>query len=251
MTIVTPRDVEALQKAGRIVALTIKTMEAALRPGMTTAELDDVGAQFLEKHGARSAPRLVYDFPGTTCLSVNEQVVHGVPNGRTIHPGDLVTIDVTAELNGYIADAAITVQIPPLTRLGQRLIIATRSALNKALLVARAGRPLNHIGRTVEREVRKHGFTVIPQLTGHGLGKTIHEAPTVPNFYLRRYSQPLDEGLVIAIEPIISAGNGKIFTEKDGWTISTADGALSAHFEHTIIVTKNRPLIITQITDNK
>jgi len=247
VTIATAQDIEYLQKVGRIVALTIEEMRQNLQPGMTTKELDDIGARFLAQHGARSAPRLVYDFPGTTCISVSEEVVHGVPDDRVIHPGDLVTIDVTAELDGYIADSAITVPIPPVPRAAEQLLQATRSALRKALQVARAGRPLNAIGRAVETEVRRHGFTVIRPLTGHGLGRTIHEEPSVPNFYHRRLNQPLEDGLVIAIEPIVSAGNGQIVTEDDDWTISTADGSLSAHFEHTIIVTKGRPIIVTQL----
>jgi len=174
-------------------------------------------------------------------------VVHGVPGERIIHPGDLVTIDVTAELDGYIADAAVTVPILPVSRVAEQLVQATQSALRKALQVARANRPLNAIGRAVETEVRRHGFTVIRPLTGHGLGRTIHEEPSVPNFYHRRLKQPLAEGLVIAIEPIVSAGNGQIITAADDWTISTADGSLSAHFEHTIIVTKGRPIILTEL----
>ncbi|MFQ5578617.1 MAG: type I methionyl aminopeptidase [Anaerolineae bacterium] len=247
MTIASDRDVEALQTVGRIVGLTIQTMQQALRPGITTAELDAVGAEFLAAQGARSAPQLVYSFPGATCISVNEETVHGVPDGRVIHPGDLVTIDVTAELDGYIADAAITAPLPPASRVGRRLCRCAESALRKALRAARAGRPLNSIGRAVETEVRRWGFTVIPQLNGHGLGKTIHEEPTVPNFYHRRFSQPLSEGLVIAIEPIIAAGNSKIITGADGWTISTADGSLSAHFEHTVVITKGSPIVVTQV----
>lgn len=247
MTIVTQREeISALQVIGEIVAGTIQAMSAAAQPGISTAQLDEIGAEYMHRHGAKSAPKLVYDFPGATCLSVNDGTVHGIPNDRPLQPGDLLTIDVTAERDGFIADAAITIQLPPETKLGQRLIIAARSALNKALLVARADTPVNAIGRVVDREVRRHGFTVIPQLTGHGVGRTIHEDPTVPNFYHRRYNQMLTDGMVVAIEPIITAGSSKIVTEKDGWTISTADGSPSAHFEHTVIITPEKPLIITR-----
>ena len=247
MTIVTqPEEISALREIGEIVAGTIQTMADAAKPGMSTVQLDEIGAEYMRQHGAKSAPKLVYDFPGATCLSVNAGTVHGVPNDRPLQPGDLLTIDVTAERHGFIADAAITIQLPPETEAGQRLIGAARSALQKALSVARAGTPVNAVGRVVDREVRRHGFTVIPQLTGHGVGRTIHEDPTVPNFYHRRYNQLLTDGMVVAIEPIISAGNGRIITEKDGWTISTADGALSAHFEHTVIITPEKPIIITR-----
>jgi len=247
MTIVTqPEEISVLREIGEIVAGTIRAMADAAQPGISTAQLDDIGAEYMWRHGAKSAPKLVYDFPGATCLSVNDGTVHGVPNGRLLQPGDLLTIDVTAERHGFIADAAITIQLPPETKLGQRLITAAQLALQKALSVARAGTPVNTVGRVVDREVRRHGFTVIPQLTGHGVGRTIHEDPTVPNFYHRRYNQLLTAGMVVAIEPIISAGTGKIITEKDGWTISTADGALSAHFEHTVIITPEKPIIITR-----
>ncbi len=247
MTIVTqPEEISALQEIGEIVAGTIQVMANAAQPGISTAQLDEIGAAYMQRHGAKSAPQKVYDFPGATCLSVNGGTVHGVPNDRPLQPGDLLTIDVTAERHGFIADAAITIQLPPETELGQQLITAARAALRKALLVARADTPVNAVGRVVEREVRRRGFTVIPQLTGHGVGRTIHEDPTVPNFYHHRYNQLLTDGMVVAIEPIISAGNGKIVTEKDGWTISTADDSLSAHFEHTVIITPEKPIIITR-----
>lgn len=247
MTVTTPLEIEAFKEIGRLVGLTLQKMEADLKPGMTTAELDQVAADFLAQHGAKSAPQMVYDFPGTTCISVNQETVHGVPGNRIIHPGDLVTVDVTAELNGFMADAAITIAVPPVSRLGERLCRCAKSALDRALRTVRAGKPINSIGRAVETEVNRHGFTVIRQLTGHGLGKTIHEEPTVPNFYHKRFNQPLEDGLVIAIEPIICAGNGKIVTQSDGWTITTDDNSLSAHFEHTVIVTNGSPLVITQI----
>jgi methionyl aminopeptidase len=247
LTIATQDDLESLLEVGRIVGLTIQKMHKNLQPGMTTAELDQIGAQFLADQGARSAPRLVYDFPGATCISVNDEIVHGIPDSQIIHPGDLVTLDVTAELNGYIADSAITVPLSPVSKIGRQLCQCTQSALRRALQVARAGRPLNSIGRVVEAEVRRYGFTVIPQLSGHGLGKTIHEEPTVPNFYHHRFNQPLQKGLVIAIEPIICAGNGQIVEDEDGWTLKTADGSLSAHFEHTVVIAKDGPIILTKV----
>jgi methionyl aminopeptidase len=243
----TTEDIEALKKIGRIVALALQKMQAETQPGMTTAELDQLGADFMRSHGARSAPQLVYNFPGFSCISVNDETVHGVPGDRVINPGDLVTVDVTAELDGYMADSALTITVPPVSPLAERLCRCTQSALRKAIATAQAGKKLNRIGQVVEAEVRRHGFTVIRQLTGHGLGRTIHEAPTVPNFYHPKFNQPLPSGLVLAIEPIISSGSEAILTNPDGWTVRTADGSLSAHFEHTLIITSNGPLVITQI----
>lgn len=242
-----PEDVEALKRIGRIVALTLQKMQAELQPGITTAELDRLGAEFMLSHGAKSAPQRVYNFPGYACISVNDETVHGVPGNRVIAPGDLVTVDVTAELDGYMADAAVTIALPPVSPLAERLCRCTQSALQKGVANAQAGKKLNRIGQAVEAEVRRHGFTVIRQLTGHGLGKTIHEEPTVPNFYHPKFSQTMAAGLVLAIEPIISSGSEAILTGPDGWTISTADGSLSAHFEHTVIVTRDGPLVITRI----
>ncbi len=251
MTIATDeKEIAALRKAGRVVAQTIAEMRAAVEPGISTAELDAIGEACMRRYGAQSAPKLVYNFPGATCLSVNDGTVHGVPNDTPLQPGDVLTIDVTVELNGFMADAAITVQVPPETPDAQKLIAVTRTALAKALHAARAGAPINAVGRAVEREVRMNRFTVIPQLTGHGVGRTIHEDPTVPNFFHPRYNQKLTDGMVVAIEPIISAGNGKIITEDDGWTINTADGALSAHFEHTVIITPDEPIILTRLSEN-
>lgn len=242
-----PQEIEALKQIGRIVALTLQKMQAEVQPGMTTAELDRLGADFMAGYGAKSAPQSVYNFPGYACISVNDETVHGVPGNRVIASGDLVTVDVTAELNGYMADAAVTIALPPVSPLAERLCRCTQSALQKGIANAQAGKKLNRIGQAVEAEVRRHGFTVIRQLTGHGLGKTIHEQPTVPNFYHPRYNQLLPAGLVLAIEPIISSGSEAILTGPDGWTIRTADGSLSAHFEHTVIVTANGPLVITRL----
>ena len=183
MSIETENDLVALSRAGKIVAFALRAMAQRLRPGITTAELDAIGADVLKQHGARSAPQLVYGFPGVTCISVNDEVVHGIPGERVIHAGDLVTLDVTAELDGYMADAALTVAVPPASALKRRLCACADAALGKAIAVARAGRPIADIGRVVEAEVRRYGFAIIPELGGHGIGRTIHDGqpPFVPN----------------------------------------------------------------------
>ncbi len=245
MTVESDRDLAGLRRVGRVVALTLKEMKEKLEPGMTTGELDSVGGRVFERYGARSAPYLTYGFPGVNLISVNDEAVHGVPGDRIIEPGDLVKIDVTAELGGYVADAAVTISLPPAGPLHDELRDCAEFAFGRAISVARAGRPINKIGRVIETAVRNGGFTVLPELQSHGVGRTIHESPTIPNYYDRRLNEPLTEGLVITIEPIISAGSSRAVEDDDGWTIKTADGSPAAHHEHTIVVTKGRPIILT------
>ena len=245
MTIESEKDLAGLRRAGRVVALALREMKGSLEPGITTGELDEVGARIFERHGARSAPNLVYGFPGVNLISVNDEAVHGIPRDRRIEPGDLVKIDVTAELDGYIADAAVTVALPPSSPVHERLRDCAESAFGRAVSVARAGRSISKIGRAIETEVRKRGFTVLPELQSHGVGATIHEPPSIPNYYDRRITTPLTKGLVITIEPIISSGSSRTVTADDGWTIKTADGSPAAHYEHTLVVTKGSPIVLT------
>lgn len=247
MTISSKEDLDGMTRVGKLVGEAIRQMKAAVRPGMTTAELDGVGADFLRRHGARSAPQLTYNFPGFNLISVNEQIVHGVPGARRLEPGDVVKIDVTAELDGYIADSATTVLLPPVSPVARKLRKCARAAFEKALAVARVGRQVNDIGRAVEGEVRRHGFSVLRNLCGHGVGKTIHEAPEVPNFYDPRSRTPLTEGLVLAVEPMISVEPAQLVTEPDGWTIRTSNRSLTAHYEHTIVITRGEPLVLTAV----
>ena len=245
MTIESDRDLAGLRKAGRVVALALAEMRAHVQPGMTTAELDAMGAAVFERHGAQSAPNIVYGFPGANCISINDEVVHGVPGDRTINPGDLVKIDVTAELDGYMADAAVTVALSPISKVHEHLQDCAEAAFRRAAAVARAGRPLNKIGRIVETTVRREGFSVFPDFSGHGIGRTIHESPTIPNYYDGRLKTPLREGLVVTIEPIISAGSRRTVAARDGWTMKTTDGSPVAHYEHTIVITKGSPIVLT------
>ncbi|MCZ7568042.1 MAG: type I methionyl aminopeptidase [Ardenticatenaceae bacterium] len=245
MSIESEQDLRGLARIGKIVGLTLREMKMRLRPGLTTGELDEVGARILAKHGARPAPQRLYGFPGATCISVNDEAVHGIPGGRILRAGDLVKIDVTAELDGYIADAALTVALPPVSATKRKLRDCAKSALREAIAVARAGCPIYEIGKAVETEVRRHGFAVIPELSGHGVGRAIHEEPPVPNFADRRVSQRLTEGLVITIEPIIAAGSGRVVIGTDGWTVRTGDGSLAAHYEHTVVITRDRPIVLT------
>lgn len=245
MTIQSQADLDGMRRVGRVVWAALQEMKRRVAPGVSTEELDSVCARTFDAHGARAAPALVYGFPGTACISVNNEAVHGIPGPRRLEPGDLVKLDVTAELDDYFADAAITVPVRPVSPDRLRLARCAHEALRKAAAVATAGRPMNVIGRSVQSEVERRGFSIMPKLGGHGVGRTIHEEPSVHNYYAPSDDEPLTDGLVLAIEPVISAGSGMSRDAGDGWTVVTADGADSAHFEHTVVITRGRPLVLT------
>jgi methionyl aminopeptidase len=246
MSIDDERDLAGLRAAGCAVREALDAMRAAVAPGVTTAALDAVAARVMHGHGARSAPQLVYRFPGVTCISVNDEVVHGIPSAsRHLAEGDLVKLDVTFEKNGYMADAAITVAVGRVSLRAKALADCAERAFTLALREVRPGRRVRDIGIAVSREVRREGFSVVPMLQGHGIGRTIHEEPMVPNWDDPAAGGVLSEGMVITVEPIISMGDGDAYEDRDGWTIRTADGALSAHHEHTLVVTKHGPLLVT------
>lgn len=245
MSIETPDELARLRAAGRVVAQAIQAMRARVAPGVSTAELDTIGARVFARAGARSGPQLDYGFPAATCISVNDEAVHGVPGRRRLRRGDLVKLDVTAELDGFYADACVSVAVGRPTPATQALIDTSRAALHAALDVARAGTPLALIGRAVQSTVAARGYAVCPELMGHGIGRGIHEWPDVPNYEGPDATERLTEGLVITIEPIISAGSGALRQGADGWTVLTADGAPSAHTEHTVVITAERPIVLT------
>ncbi len=246
MTVRSPEELEGLKRVGKLVAQAIAKMSEAVRPGITTRELDEIGAEFLRSHGARSAPQLVYKFPGFNCISVNDQIVHGVPNKRMLRAGDSVKLDVTAELDGLFADSATTVIVEGEGgEQGRKMLACAKAAFEEAMKVARAEVRVNEIGRAVEREVRRHGFAVVKDLTGHGVGRSIHEPPSVPNFYHPMNADILRDGMVIAVEPIISEKPARTVTGEDGWTMSTHNKALAAHYEHTVMITPGDPIILT------
>jgi methionyl aminopeptidase len=246
MTADSQKDIDSLKAIGRICAETLRRMQSAVRAGMTTHELDAIGRAFLEAEGARSAPQAMYNFPGATCISVSPVIAHGIPNEHILSEGELIHIDVSAELNGYFADTGASLTVSKTERHFDKLLEATRSALKKALHAAKAGSPLNGISRAVQTEARKRGYNVIYDLTGHGIGRKLHEAPAeILNYYNPADRRMLTEGLVLAIEPFLTPGLGRTTQERDGWSLRTVDRAIAAQFEHTIIVTKNEPIILT------
>ncbi len=245
MSIESPSDLTGLERAGAVTRLVIEAMKGAVRPGISTLELDKIGGDVMRRHGARSAPHLVYAFPGHNCISINDEVVHGVPSARTLQPGDLVKLDVTVELDGYMADACETVAVPPICRQQKGLIDCAQSAFYAGLQRVRPGARAFEVGESIHREVTRWGYSVVRDLTGHGIGRTIHEPPTVPNRRDPSCDAVLTEGLVFTIEPLISAGSSRTFLKHDGWTIRTSDRALSAHYEHTIVVTAQGARLLT------
>lgn len=248
MTIENERDLELLTRIGQICGMAVQHMLDHVEPGMTTKQLDAIGAAFLDKHGARSAPILAYNYPGYTCISLNDVAAHGIPSEDVIiQPGDMINVDVSAELEGYWADTGASMPVPPVNTDYQRLCATTRRALDAAIDVARAGQPVSVIGRAVEQVVAETGYTIIKQLTGHGVGQHIHEKPSVPNFYNPQFSEVLSEGLVITIEPFLSLGVGRVFTDKDGWTLRSTDGSVAAQYEHTVVIMDGEPVLVTAV----
>lgn len=245
MSIQSEADWRGLREAARITRLALDALESHVRPGVTTRDLDNVAARILADHGGRSAPAVVYGVPGHALISVNDEVVHGLPGSRRIQQGDLVSLDVTVEKDGYVADAARSLVVGAGTDQARRLVACARSAFESALEVAQVGVPVRHIGRAVSREVRRHGFTVIRGLAGHGVGRSIHEEPSVPNEPDPWQRDVLTEGLVLTIEPMISSGSRDVVQDADGWTLRTRDGSLAAHHEHTIVITRDGPVVLT------
>ncbi|HLJ61361.1 MAG TPA: type I methionyl aminopeptidase [bacterium] len=245
MSVTSPEELERLRIIGRIVRRALDAMAASVRPGATTGELNGIGARVLAEHGAEPSPPKVYGFPGAVCISVNDEAVHGIPGERVLHPGDLVKLDLVAEKGGVLADAAVTVGVGPLHGPAEAIVGCAERAFRQAARVARAGARISEIGRAVTLEATRGGFCVMPELGGHGVGRTIHEAPSVPNYPDPNNRARLTEGLVITIEPIIAAGTGRGLLDPNGWTVRTADGSLSAHYEHTLVITRDAPILLT------
>ncbi len=245
VTVETDEDLVGLQLVGRAVAAARDAMLAAVQPGVTTADLDAVGRDVLRAHGARSAPRTV-GFPADTCVSLNDVVAHGIPSATDrLTEGDLVNVDVSAELDGYWADTGASAPVGQVSPTAARLVAVARAAQRDAMAAARAGRPLRHVGRAVERRARRSGFTVIANLCGHGVGRGLHEAPSVSSIEVRGDKTVLWEGLVLAIEPFLATGATWVDEDDDGWSLRTPDGSLAAQFEHTVVVTAGHPLVLT------
>jgi methionyl aminopeptidase len=247
MTIEKDDELEALRAAGRAVARAMQEMARHVAPGITTAELDEIGRDVLAAHGARSAPLVSYGFPGHTCISINDEAAHGIPSPkRKLAEGDLVNIDVSAELGGFYGDTGGSFAVGQISKEAEALCRATRRALADAMSVAKAGQPLWMIGRAVQARAKKAGFHVVRNISGHGIGRKLHEPPSVLNTYDPRARQKLHEGLVMTIEPFLTTGATHVEEAGDGWTLKTPDGSLSAQYEHTMVITKGEPIVLTE-----
>jgi methionyl aminopeptidase len=246
MTVSNEDDLAKLQEIGRIVANTLEAMAAALEPGMTTAELDLIGRRLLETAGARSGPELVYDFPGATCISVNEEVAHGIPGSRRIEAGDLVNIDISAEKNGLFADTGASFAVPPVTNATKRLCRDGKRAMWVGLRQVGANKPIAGIGQAIGQFAEKNGYTLVRNLASHGIGYSLHEEPkeisTWPDRSERRI---MNEGLVFTVEPFLSLGAEWAEDGDDPWTLFSEPRAPTVQYEHTVVATRNGPLVVT------
>lgn len=247
MTIETKKDITELKNIGKIVADTLRLMMNKARPGMSTAELDQIGGEYLNSFGARSAPKLTYNFPGFTCISLNENIAHGLPSDKIlIKEGNLINIDVSAELNGYFADTGGSFVLGKSSEIQKKVMKATREALNAAVSVVKAGTPINQIGKQIEKVARKHQLKVIKNLGSHGVGRALHEEPEfIAGFFDPNDRRILQEGQVITIEPFLSTKTEFIKEAKDGWTLYGEKGNIAAQYEHTMIITKSGAIVVT------
>jgi len=245
MSVDTPEQLDGLKRVGRLVAATLRSLRAAVAPGVTTGELDALAAEAFAASGARSGPIMTYAYPASICVCVDDEIVHAIPGQRRLQAGQIVTLDVAAELDGYHADAAITVPVGAADRGSLRLLEATRASLAAGIRAAQPGARLRDVGAAIERTANARGFEVFKELTGHGIGRRMHEPPTVFNWPAPQANQRLTPGLVFTIEPMLTSGSARLRLERDGWTVRTRDGTASAHEEHTIMVATRGPVVLT------
>ncbi|WP_339950138.1 type I methionyl aminopeptidase [uncultured Albimonas sp.] len=246
MTITREAELAALKVIGRIVARTMHAMARAMEPGMTTRELDEIGAALLEREGAISAPRSAYGFPGATCISVNEEIAHGIPGDRALAAGDLVNIDVSASKDGFYADTGASFQVPPGTPAQDRLRRDGRRAMEIGIAEVAGGRPLAGIGKAIGRFASARGYTLIRNLASHGVGRSLHEAPeTIATWPTRGDRRRIDTGLVLTVEPFLSRGGQWATEGDDGWTLYADPAAPVVQFEHTVVATPRGAVILT------
>lgn len=252
ITIKSPREIQTMAAAGRIVAATLAHVHRHLHAGVSTADLDRLAEEFIRSHeGARPSFKGLYDFPATLCTSINHEVVHGIPSPRRVlREGDLLSVDVGVWLEGLHADSAATFPVGPATETATRLLAVTQDALAAGIAQARAGNHVGDIGHAVQGVAEGAGFSVVRELVGHGIGASFHEEPQIPNYGKPHRGPKLAQGMTLAIEPMLNVGGPEIRTLDDRWTVVTVDGSLSAHFEHTIAVRENGspPQILTTAT---
>lgn len=242
----TTDEIVKISKACRIAADVLEEIKAMIKPGITTAKIDEFAEKSIIKKGGIPAFKGYRGYKFTTCLSVNEEVVHGLPGDRKLVEGDIIGVDIGAIVSGYYGDTAETFPVGKISQVAKKLVDSTRSALYKGISEVRDGAYLGDLSAAIEGVAKANGFTVVKDLYGHGVGSALHEDPLIPNYGKRGTGMVLKEGMTIAIEPMLNIGTSDIKTLSDGWTIVTVDGKLSAHFEHTVLITKNAPVILTE-----
>ncbi len=240
-----PREIDLIDQAGTILATVLKTVREACDVNVRTRELDKLAEDYIVKQGARPAFKGYQGFPATLCISINEEVVHGIPGSRKLRAGDLVSVDCGVVWEGYIADSAVTIPVGDIPDLHQRLLDITKESLFLGIEQARLGNHVRDISKAVQDHVEGAGFSIVRELVGHGVGREMHEDPQVPNYTTPERGPKLQEGMVIAIEPMVNLGDHRVRVKRDKWTIETLDRKPSAHFEHTVAITKNGPKILT------
>lgn len=241
------QEINLMREAGKIVAETLLLIGEKAKPGITTAELDRIAEEFITKHGARPSFKGLYGFPASLCISVNEQVVHGIPGGYALKDGDIVSVDCGVHLNGFHGDAARTFGVGNISKEAQRLIEVTKESFFKGIEYAKVDNRLTDISHGIQSYIESHGFSVVRDFVGHGIGRVVHEDPKVPNFGKPGKGPMLAKGMALAIEPMVNAGDHKVKTLNDDWTVVTRDGSLSAHYENTIVILPDGPEILTLI----
>ncbi len=243
----TEEEIQRLQRAGGLAAEALREVVAAVRPGVRGTELDALAERFIREHGGTPSFKGYRGFPASICISVNDEVVHGIPNARPLAPGSIVSIDLGAVLDGVHGDVAVTVPVGAIAPSLQRLLQVTRDALYRGIEQVRPGKRLGDVGAAIQRYVEAAGLSVVRDFAGHGIGRALHEEPQIPNFGEPGTGTQLREGMTLAIEPMVNVGGYEVMMDDDGWTVRTRDGQPSAHFEHTVAVTAVGPLILTAI----
>ena len=241
------KEIDLMRSAGKIVAETLLLVEEKVRPGITTAEIDRIAEEFITKHGAKPSFKGLYGFPASLCISVNEQVVHGIPGGYVLKDGDIISVDCGAHINGFHGDAARTFGVGNISEEAEKLINVTRESFFKGIEYAKVGNRLTDISHGIQSYVEASGFSVVRDFVGHGIGRVVHEDPEVPNYGQPGRGPKLVEGMALAIEPMVNVGSYKVKTLRDNWTVVTSDGSLSAHYENTIVILPDGPEILTLI----
>jgi methionyl aminopeptidase len=241
----TPEEIERMAASGAILARALQLLRSKARPGVTTAELDEAAERFIRSQGAEPAFKGYRGFPGSICASPNSMIVHGIPGSYKLDRGDILSIDVGVVLDGWVSDAAVTVPVGAVSPIATRLMQTTREALFEAVEQVRPGNHLGDVSHAVQRRVEQDGFSVVRALVGHGVGREMHEDPQIPNYGTPGTGPELEEGMVLAIEPMVNAGAEPIRIGSDKWAVYSEDGSLAAHFEHTVAVTAEGPRILT------